>query len=120
MCIRDRAQAVAQRPFVACADESARQGFGGVCESVVHVEVPECFAYLCQIASFAAVGEEPRHRPVVGESLDVYKRQHNLSEVVDACCAYIDNPEITGEEMLQYIKGPDFPTGCLLYTSRCV
>ena len=40
---------------------------------------------------------------------------HNLSEVVDACCAYIDNPEITGEEMLQYIKGPDFPTGGLIY-----
>ena len=40
---------------------------------------------------------------------------HNLSEVVDACCAYIDNPEITGEEMLQYIKGPDFPTGGIIY-----
>lgn len=40
---------------------------------------------------------------------------HNLREVVDACCAYIDNPEITGEEMLQYIKGPDFPTGGIIY-----
>jgi len=40
---------------------------------------------------------------------------HNLCEVVDACCAYIDNPEITGEEMLQYIKGPDFPTGGIIY-----
>ena len=40
---------------------------------------------------------------------------HNLSEVVDACCAYIDNPEITGEEMLQYIKGPGFPTGGIIY-----
>ena len=40
---------------------------------------------------------------------------HNLSEVVDACCAYIDTPEITGEEMLQYIKGPDFPTGGIIY-----
>ncbi len=40
---------------------------------------------------------------------------HNLSEVVDACCAYVDNPEITGEEMLQYIKAPDFPTGGLIY-----
>ena len=36
---------------------------------------------------------------------------HNLREVVDACCAYIDNPEITGEELLHYVKGPDFPTG---------
>ena len=40
---------------------------------------------------------------------------HNLSEVVDACCAYIDNPEITGEELLQYVKGPDFPTGGIIY-----
>ena len=40
---------------------------------------------------------------------------HNLSEVVDACCAYIDNPEITGEEMLQYVKAPDFPTGAQIY-----
>ena len=40
---------------------------------------------------------------------------HTLSEVMDACCAYIDNPEITGEELLQYVKGPDFPTGGIIY-----
>ncbi len=40
---------------------------------------------------------------------------HNLSEVVDACCAYIDNAEITGEELLHFVKGPDFPTGGLIY-----
>ncbi len=40
---------------------------------------------------------------------------HNLSEVVDACCAYVDNSEITGEELLQYVKGPDFPTGGIIY-----
>ena len=40
---------------------------------------------------------------------------HNLSEVVAACCAYIDNPEITGEELLHYVKGPDFPTGGIIY-----
>ena len=40
---------------------------------------------------------------------------HNLSEVVDACCAYIDNSEITGEEMLHFIKGPEFPTGGIIY-----
>ena len=40
---------------------------------------------------------------------------HNLSEVVDACCAYIDNPEITGEELLHYVKGPDFPTNGIIY-----
>ena len=40
---------------------------------------------------------------------------HNLSEVIDACCAYVDTPEITGEGMLQYIKAPDFPTGATIY-----
>lgn len=40
---------------------------------------------------------------------------HNLGEVVDACCAYVDNPEITGEELLKYVKGPDFPTGGIIY-----
>ena len=36
---------------------------------------------------------------------------HNLGECCDAICAYIDNPEITTEELMHYIKGPDFPTG---------
>ncbi len=36
---------------------------------------------------------------------------HNLGEVIEGCIAYIDNPEITLEELLQYIPGPDFPTG---------
>lgn len=40
---------------------------------------------------------------------------HNLSEVVDACCSYVDNPDITGEELLRYVKGPDFPTGGIIY-----
>ena len=40
---------------------------------------------------------------------------HNLSEVVDACSAYIDNPECECEELLQYVKGPDFPTGGIIY-----
>ena len=40
---------------------------------------------------------------------------HNLSEVVDACCAYIDNPECECEELLEYVKGPDFPTGADIY-----
>ncbi|MDP3436079.1 MAG: DNA gyrase subunit A [Bacteroidales bacterium] len=39
---------------------------------------------------------------------------HNLSETVDAICAYIDNNEIETEELLQYIKGPDFPTGGII------
>ena len=40
---------------------------------------------------------------------------HNLSEVVDACCAYIDNPECECEELLNYVKGPDFPIGAIIY-----
>lgn len=39
---------------------------------------------------------------------------HNLSEVIDGCVAYIDNPDITLDEMMQYIKGPDFPTGAII------
>jgi DNA gyrase subunit A len=40
---------------------------------------------------------------------------HNLSEVVDGCIAYIDNREITIDELMQYIKAPDFPTGGTIY-----
>ena len=36
---------------------------------------------------------------------------HNLGEVIDGCVAYIDNPELTSEELMEYVKAPDFPTG---------
>ena len=39
---------------------------------------------------------------------------HNLGEVIDGCVAYIDNPEITTEELMQHIKGPDFPTAGII------
>ena len=39
---------------------------------------------------------------------------HNLSECCDAICAYIDNPELTTEELMEHIKGPDFPTGGII------
>lgn len=39
---------------------------------------------------------------------------HNLGEVIDGCIAYIDNPDITTEELMQHIKGPDFPTGGII------
>ena len=39
---------------------------------------------------------------------------HNLSEVIDGCVAYIDNPELTSLDLMQYIKGPDFPTGGII------
>ena len=40
---------------------------------------------------------------------------HNLNEVIDGCCAYIDNPDIDTEGLMQYIKAPDFPTGAYIY-----
>ena len=39
---------------------------------------------------------------------------HNLGECIDACCAVIDNPTMTTQEIMQYIKGPDFPTGGII------
>ncbi len=40
---------------------------------------------------------------------------HNLAEVIDGCCAYIDNNDIDTEGLMQYIKAPDFPTGAYIY-----
>ena len=40
---------------------------------------------------------------------------HNLCEVIDGCCAYIDNPDIDTEGLMEYIKAPDFPTGAYIY-----
>jgi len=39
---------------------------------------------------------------------------HNLGEVIDACCACVDNPDITIDELIEYVPGPDFPTGALI------
>ncbi|WP_341703218.1 DNA gyrase subunit A [Ferrovibrio sp.] len=39
---------------------------------------------------------------------------HNLGEVIDACCAYVDNPEVTLEELLEMLPAPDFPTGGII------
>ena len=40
---------------------------------------------------------------------------HNLNEVIDGCCAYIDNPDIDVDGLMEYIPGPDFPTGAYIY-----
>lgn len=40
---------------------------------------------------------------------------HNLGEVIDGCCAYIDDPEISTDGLMQYIPAPDFPTGAYIY-----
>ena len=39
---------------------------------------------------------------------------HNLGEVIDGICAQIDNPDITVKELMKFVKGPDFPTGCMI------
>ncbi len=43
---------------------------------------------------------------------------HNLGEVIDGCVAYIDNPEITTEDLMKFIKGPDFPTGGIILGNK--
>jgi DNA gyrase subunit A len=43
---------------------------------------------------------------------------HNLREVCDAVCAFIDNPRLSVDELMRYIKGPDFPTGGLIFGRR--
>ena len=40
---------------------------------------------------------------------------HNLGEVIDGCCAYIDNPDLSIDDLMQYIPAPDFPTGAYIY-----
>jgi DNA gyrase subunit A len=45
---------------------------------------------------------------------------HNIRETIDAICATIDNPQITIDELLKYIKGPDFPTGAIIYGTQGV
>lgn len=40
---------------------------------------------------------------------------HNLGEVIDGCCAYIDNPDVDTDELMRYIPAPDFPTGAYIY-----
>ncbi|MBU2091882.1 MAG: DNA topoisomerase 4 subunit A, partial [Alphaproteobacteria bacterium] len=43
---------------------------------------------------------------------------HNLGEVIDACCAYVDNPGITVEALMEHVPGPDFPTGGIIIGKR--
>jgi DNA gyrase subunit A len=43
---------------------------------------------------------------------------HNMGEIVDACLAFIENPEITAEELLEIVPGPDFPGGGIIYGSK--
>lgn len=50
----------------------------------------------------------------IAVGMATYIPTHNLGEVIDACCAIIDNPEITTEELMQVLPGPDFPTGGII------
>ena len=45
---------------------------------------------------------------------------HNLGEVIDACCAQIDDPNISIDELMQIVPGPDFPTGGVILGRRPV
>ncbi len=68
--------------------------------TVLPAKIP---SLLCNGASGIAVGMATNMPP------------HNLSEVIDGTVAYIDNTEITIEELMQYVKAPDFPTGGVIY-----
>ncbi|MEO0413609.1 MAG: DNA gyrase subunit A [Verrucomicrobiota bacterium] len=50
----------------------------------------------------------------IAVGMDTNIPPHNLGEVIDGVCATIDNQDITTQELLQYIKGPDFPSGCTI------
>ena len=50
----------------------------------------------------------------IAVGMDTNMAPHNLTECCDAICAYIDNPEITVEELMHFVKGPDFPTGGII------
>jgi len=39
---------------------------------------------------------------------------HNLGEVIDACCAYVGNPDVSIDELMEIVPGPDFPTGGII------
>ncbi|MDR1907475.1 MAG: DNA gyrase subunit A [Holosporales bacterium] len=50
----------------------------------------------------------------IAVGMATYIPTHNLGEVIDACCALIDNPDLSVEELIKYIPGPDFPTGAMI------
>ncbi|MFH1759401.1 MAG: DNA gyrase subunit A [Patescibacteria group bacterium] len=56
----------------------------------------------------------------IAVGMATYIPPHNLTEVVDAILHLIDRPKATGEDLLEYIKGPDFPTGGIIYDKRAI
>ncbi|MDR3224404.1 MAG: DNA gyrase subunit A [Holosporales bacterium] len=56
----------------------------------------------------------------IAVGMATYIPTHNLGEVIDACCAVIDNPEITTDELMSYVPGPDLPTGGIIMGSSGV
>ncbi|MDR0625055.1 MAG: DNA gyrase subunit A [Holosporales bacterium] len=50
----------------------------------------------------------------IAVGMATYVPSHNLGEVIDACCALVDEPNLSAEELMQYIQGPDFPTGGII------
>ena len=51
----------------------------------------------------------------IAVGMDTNMPTHNLAETIDGCCAFIDNPDIDTDGLMQYIPGPDFPTGAYIY-----
>lgn len=51
----------------------------------------------------------------IAVGMATYMPPHNLGEIVDAICAYIDSDDVSIDELLKYVKGPDFPTGGIIY-----
>lgn len=56
----------------------------------------------------------------IAVGMATYIPPHNLNEVVDATLHLIDNPQATGQDLLQFIKGPDFPTGGIIYDKKAI
>ncbi len=56
----------------------------------------------------------------IAVGMATYIPPHNLSEIVDATVTLIDNPKATGEDLLQFVKGPDFPTGAFIYDKKAI
>lgn len=56
----------------------------------------------------------------IAVGMATYIPPHNLGEIVDATVALIDNPKATGEDLLQFVKGPDFPTGAFIYDKKAI
>ena len=96
-----RLQKVTQEGFLADLDKDVVNFIPNFDETE---EEPEVLP--CKIPNFLINGSEG-----IAVGMVTSTPPHNLSEVIDATKAYLNNPEITTKELMKYVKGPDFPTG---------